>query len=385
MKALVLSLLLAAGPLAAAETATLQHDSNVRALPDRSSRIKTALSVGTTVELLAYDTRNGYSHVRLSPHRSGWIWAKNLSPSVRTPPAPPAPRQPIALATPLAATAAIASTASTADRAHQLASHAMSVHGNFCGNISDEKTCHGSFADGCTSPNKKNDPNTYDAYLSYVKNTIPKPADADGAIVATLASLDDVQALDQQLRDKHIGKDDEAGIADELADIGQGNFYAVDGYLYYAKDGGIETCNCKLSKRADIDFHIGIGFDSAMASDIADGTVVFSNKPSKRTKEAERTSMIVEMSPHYRAKYHPDWTQAQLARVKGRKVRVVGQLLADTEHNLPAQNCAFPNATKSTCWRASVWEIHPVMRFLVCKSGTACGDNDWDDLENVGP
>jgi hypothetical protein len=44
-------------------------------------------------------------------------------------------------------------------------------------------------------------------------------------------------------------------------------------------------------------------------------------------------------------------------------VKVVGQLLADTEHAIAKDNCVHPKAKKDTCWRAAIWEIHPVIEF----------------------
>jgi len=41
-------------------------------------------------------------------------------------------------------------------------------------------------------------------------------------------------------------------------------------------------------------------------------------------------------------------------------------------------------AAAQPCWRASVWELHPVTRFQVCTSGT-CTETSagWTDLEDL--
>ena len=90
------------------------------------------------------------------------------------------------------------------------------------------------------------------------------------------------------------------------------------------------------------------------------------------------------MSPHWRAQFQPAWTLAALAPVVGRQVRVVGQLLVDNEHFDPKRRLRVPRR-RPTCWRASVWELHPVTRFQVCSSGT-CSETGggWVDLEDLG-
>src|SRR5206468_1819291 len=77
--------------------------------------------------------------------------------------------------------------------------------------------------------------------------------------------------------------------AGQLADLGEGNLYELIGYLYYAMPGGNETCNCKLAKLPDKDFHIGIGFDPQLAASIENGDVDPISKPGQRPTEAEQT------------------------------------------------------------------------------------------------
>jgi hypothetical protein len=60
--------------------------------------------------------------------------------------------------------------------------------------------------------------------------------------------------------------------------------------------------------------------------------------------------------------------------VVGRQVKVVGQLLVDNEHNRDSDNCARSGADKTKCWRASIWELHPVTNFLVCSTDSCAKD-----------
>lgn len=265
------------------------------------------------------------------------------------------------------------------DRAHTLAAAAGSVQGNVCHNITTMAACH-QLTTGCTI-NKHNDPNTYDAYLVFLKNQTISPPLGDTLVTHTFSSLSDIAALDQQARAVGIANGNQAPFAMKLADFGAGEIDRVVGYLYYAQDGGVETCNCKLTTTDDIDFHLGIGFDSTMASNIAGGTFVVTTNP-HGTDKAKRTSIIAEMTPHYRATFHHTWTLPRVQALAGRQVMLIGQLLLDTDHNVIAQNCAFPNAPKTSCWRASAWEIHPITRFFVCHATNCDPTNlsEWDEL-----
>jgi hypothetical protein len=163
------------------------------------------------------------------------------------------------------------------------------------------------------------------------------------------------------------------------------NIYTIVGYLYYHVHGGKETCNCKLTGVPNIDFHIGLGFDEHMAQQIADGSVIATSSVGKPSTEAERTSMIVEMTPHYRAEFHPKWSDALLDEVVGKQVKVRGQLLVDNGHLNPKDDCGFTDANTTSCWRTSVWELHPVLDLYVCKKGIGCGGNvdEWEKLDDL--
>lgn len=99
----------------------------------------------------------------------------------------------------------------------------------------------------------------------------------------------------------------------------------------------------------------------------------------------KQTSVIVEMTPHYRSLFQAArWTLDALRAVRGRQVRVLGQLILDSEHNIPSQNCAIATTAPqgTACWRATAWELHPVTRFEVCNQD-ACGPTSphWKGLE----
>jgi hypothetical protein len=199
--------------------------------------------------------------------------------------------------------------------------------------------------------------------------------------------LDDFTQKETALQKLGIGKQRQDQYSQELADLSEGNVYAFAGYLYYSIPGGNETCNCKLTKAIDKDYHIGIGFDPQMAAEIANGTVTLKQSQTE-PDPIKKTSVIVEMTPHYRAKYHTNWTLPRLQQLSGKQVKIIGQLLVDNEHNVKGQNCAIDpaNSQNDLCWRASAWELHPITSFFVCTSAALCAaesDNGWVELDDL--
>jgi hypothetical protein len=99
---------------------------------------------------------------------------------------------------------------------------------------------------------------------------------------------------------------------------------------------------------ANVDFHIGIGFDKDLASQVN------AANPGKPLKKLQQNSVIVEMTRHDRAQFQSGlWTLANLKPALGHRVRVIGQLLVDSEHNKPSDNCAIKGTTAQAnhCWR----------------------------------
>ena len=251
------------------------------------------------------------------------------------------------------------------DRAHTLATQALSQQVATCTTIHSETDCH-HLPDGCEP---KPHPG-YDPYLSFLKNQTIDPPSADAQVQHTFTTLADFTALDAAVQPLHVGTH-QAAAAVPLADRGQGEIDSVIGYLYFAQHGGNEACNCKLTKLADIDYHIGIGFDPQLAAKIAAGTFVVTTSATG-TDQAKQTSVVVEATPHYRAQFHPAWQLSTIDALRGQRVKVTGQLLFDNDHNNPKDTCAVPHAHKATCWRASAWELHPITRLFVCKKGATC-------------
>lgn len=240
-----------------------------------------------------------------------------------------------------------------------------------CDDVVDFQDCHSRFPTGCSKAGG------YDPYLNLLKNQLIPPSDATGEVPFFL-NLKDVKALDQKMP-AALGRSNHGDFKDQLIQLGEGQLRGVIGYLYYAQKTGAESSNCQLdstdSEGSNVDFHIGVGFDPDIAESLREGKAV----PGKTITQS---SMIVEMTPHYRFAFENDaWTLANVKAAIGKEVRVIGQLIVDNEHNIPSQNCALATTIKqlSTCWRGSVWELHPVVTFQVCEAESCIGDG-WSEL-----
>jgi hypothetical protein len=245
--------------------------------------------------------------------------------------------------------------------------------------IPDFQRCHDKYPTGCSAAGG------YDPYLNFLKNVLPQGPQTP---VKYLTKAD-YDALNQGTP-SGLGKTNHADFKDDFEKLGEGKIYGVIGYLYYSQPGGQESSNCGLTKTdaeaTDLDYHIGIGFDPALAQKAAQA----GGRPdSALKKELEQNSVIVEMTPHYRDQFERDkWTLEALKKAVGRQVGVTGQLLVDSEHNTAGDNCALASTTAgSHCWRYSIWELHPVTSFMVCNAtSNSCAPNsaEWVDLGQWG-
>jgi len=270
------------------------------------------------------------------------------------------------------------------DRAHDLASKAASQHPASCpktGTMTLQK-CRDSFPDGCSKA--KTAPH-YDAYLDFLKDQDP------GAALASTKDLveSDFPKLEAQLPATLNGTNHPT-FATKFADLGEGNIHTVIAYLYFAEDTSkatpsvpspkSETCNCRIAAANAFDYHLGLGFDSALAAKAR------SNHPKPGDAAfttLEQKSVVAEMTPFTR---HPNWTFSRVSALQGQQVKVVGQLMVDNIHFNKGDDCHFSNAA-SNCWRSTIWEIHPITQFYVCKASGGCTASspasDWTNLDDL--
>ncbi|HKW34425.1 MAG TPA: hypothetical protein VJN92_15545 [Candidatus Acidoferrum sp.] len=281
------------------------------------------------------------------------------------------------------------------DRAHQLASQASKQKSASCpkpNNLTLQQ-CHDKFPDGCTAST----PPHYDAYLDFLKDQDPDPSLAPTRVLTAA----DFQRLESQLStgSKAKGKvkaktgltsSNHAAFASQFAGLGEGNLYSVVAYLYFVEDTGkgtscqaavAETSNCKISAPDSADYHIGLGFNSMLAN------TVRTSHPQPCTPgfaALEKDSFVAEMTPFPRHSRHPKWSIASVSAHLGEQIKVVGQLMVDNGHFQAKDDCHF-TPQKSSCWRSTVWEIHPVTQFYFCNLSAGCDasspDSVWTSLD----
>jgi hypothetical protein len=139
--------------------------------------------------------------------------------------------------------------------------------------------------------------------------------------------------------------------------MGEGRTVQIRGYILTVRREGAESVNC--------------GRAVPPSTDYADFHIPLVERPGLD----ECSSIVIEMSPHYRP---AAWNLSVLRRVgTSIPVRVTGQLFLDTAHTV----CVKGQRMAGQAPRASRWEIHPVYRFEVCPS-QKCGDTGWVSLES---
>ncbi len=235
------------------------------------------------------------------------------------------------------------------------------------GDIPDFRACHDSYPTGCSVSGS-----AYVPFLNELKNQIkwgslPPSATQPKEVITT---LDQLNQLESQLQKIGLNQKNHGDLSSKLADFGEGSIYGIVGYLYAVEPEGAESSNCQLAKDPpdfqDVDYHIFVGFDPAVADKLRNHKAI--------TSAEKRQSMVVEMTPHYRDAFHQEWTVQAVKDVLGQQVKVLGQLMVDNEHFVSGQDCGV-DPTNARCWRASVWELHPVIDFWACQAGTCSADS----------
>jgi hypothetical protein len=164
--------------------------------------------------------------------------------------------------------------------------------------------------------------------------------------------LDPTPAQRARLHDLHVAH----------GQVSEGDLVRVVGYIAKGDEGlhvnkAGESVNCQLKKPADNDFHIPLVEAPA---------------------NQEFKGIVVEMIPQDRP---PEWSIDALKDIqaKGLKVWAEGGLSYDKVHYV---NDDSANPLKDDPDRMSLWEIHPVTKFLVCRKDhcDAQAEDDWTPL-----
>jgi hypothetical protein len=118
---------------------------------------------------------------------------------------------------------------------------------------------------------------------------------------------------------------------------------AIEGVVVRVHDAGRESANCFSGTRVDAHIEVAQRLDAP---------------PNQR--------VVVEVTPPMRdwaSGQGKDWSTATLQReLTGRRVRIQGWLMFDTEHDRESENT---NPGRSENWRATAWELHPVTAIQV--------------------
>jgi hypothetical protein len=247
--------------------------------------------------------------------------------------------------------------------------------------------CHKNYVAGCSYSQHPR----FDPYLNYIKNLLRNPNTSPDQSALTRSDFINLEHSTDSLGLTQNNHDDHR---QELIDLGEGRIRKLMGVLYYAfpsDEGNGESCNCYLTDSDAVDFHIGIGFAQFLLSQqvmnqFRNGADVRSHAYDNVRPRLEQPSVVVEMTPHYRAKVMPGWTIEKVHHAIGRQVLVVGQLMVDNAHLNKKDNCSFPGHDAQGCWRLSAWELHPVTKFYVCTAASPCSPNSpsgWTRLEDT--
>ncbi len=127
--------------------------------------------------------------------------------------------------------------------------------------------------------------------------------------------------------------------------LGEGSLVQFVAFVLDARNSNVgkgkgENVNCKLPDKEGNDIHIELTMDLA-DDDPCNG-------------------VTAEMSPHFR----PETWNSLVGMDLKRPVRITGPLFFDDSHH-PCHDGVRPNPK-----RVSVWEIHPIYEFEVCKDKT---------------
>ena len=208
---------------------------------------------------------------------------------------------------------------------------------------------------------------SWEAEANVMKRTRP-----EGGKAAVLLTFDDLKSLQQQADEKvgqgpydltPHGYQKLTDLKVSTGSVSEGDRVRIVAYIAKGQDGlhvnkSGESVNCNLKKTYDNDFHIPVVATSG---------------------DTEFKGIVVEMVPQARP---GAWTIDALKDIqtKGTQVLVEGGLSYDKVHYISDDP---DHPFKDEPERMSLWEIHPITDFLVCRRDHCDPNrqNDWISLE----
>jgi hypothetical protein len=327
--------------LAAQQTAAISRTSLLRDSPTNANAPLGRLAPGDTVTLLSTAKRQGYYHVQTADGKAGWVWAKNVN-TTAAPPAPPPPPPPPPPPRPPSTARGRASSGTSAPT---LGTEAIDTPS--CQPTGTQKTTGHPLA----ATDKE-------GLLNVAKRHIPS------GTPKTL-TLTDFVTLEQAAEaafgiNAHTQDFSIAPSRDKLKSLpgtaaGEGEAIQLAGYINFAKTEQPESVNCYDPGHLDIHINVGPKGGSQMQG------------------------VVVEMIPQLARPAGWDELTLNVLKTQKLQVLVVGSLTLDTQHRL--RNTANKKDTQPQ--RVALWEVHPIIEFYVCETGTCdpAHHDQWTPLQ----
>lgn len=216
---------------------------------------------------------------------------------------------------------------------------------------------------GCASPSSAH------ALFNERKRQIPPDGDPLHLTFEDFGTLQD-QATELVGQGEDLSATDRArltGLTVSSGTLAEGHLVRITGFIAkgnppHASTG--ESVNCRRTGPQNNDFHIALA---------------------ESATNTEFDGIVVEMIPQQRP---AKWTVGKLTAVRAarRRVLAVGALFYD---NLHFVNSDPANSLTGQPRRFSLWEIHPITKFFVCRKASNDCDpgtaTDWTPLETFQP
>lgn len=132
---------------------------------------------------------------------------------------------------------------------------------------------------------------------------------------------------------------------------------SVVGFVRGVSRGGSsgESCNCKATGDSQIDTHIDLVLFPNQEENDPTGRGVLVVEVTERSRRLAAAGLLPTNIGN-------NWSRAQLkSRLRGRWVRFTGYLFYDDDHHTGSWRVDPRNRTGEANWRATGWEVHPVM------------------------
>lgn len=141
-----------------------------------------------------------------------------------------------------------------------------------------------------------------------------------------------------------------------INDPNHSRFVSMEGYIDKIDYGGTkgESCNCKATNKGMVDIHIDI---------VAEKSSLGMNDERKSVvAEVTFRTQILVQNGLLSSNIGNEWTRRNLRdRLLGRRVKLSGWLFYDYDHHDESWSLDPSDNYKRNNWRATAWEIHPVM------------------------